>query len=134
MLEELKGLYVDSGIWAQPILISTALLFLAGWIMLFTVRVIKKFVLYSVFALLLPNAIGLMGYWEESDTLQEAIIERGETLSEEMAEAADDLTFSPLYLGLAGSGLTLLLGVAGIARIRFSQRTTSREGTSRESP
>lgn len=121
MIEELKELYVDSGVWASPILVSTAGLFIAGSVMLFTVRLIKKFIFYSFIALVLPNSIGVVGYLEEADSIQEAIVERGEALSEELSDSAEDLTFSPLYLGFVGSGLTVLLGVVGIAKIRFRQ-------------
>jgi hypothetical protein len=122
MIEELKELYVDSGVWASPILVSTAGLFIVGSVMLFTVRLIKKFILYSLIALILPNTIGVVGYLEEADSIREAIVERGEEISEELSESAEDLTFSPMYLGFVGSGLTVLLGVVGIARLRFKRR------------
>jgi len=118
MLEELMELYSNAGEWGDPILLSTLLLFVTGWIMLFTVRLIKKFVLYSVVALLLPNSIGVIGYVETVDDLQDSILERGEEIQEELEESAEDLTFSPIYLGLAGSILTLALGIAGILRSR----------------
>lgn len=123
MLEELKELYVDSGFWAHPILISTIVLFVVGSVMLFTVRLIKKFILYSIIALVLPNAIGFVGYLQEADSFQEAVMERGEELTEEMQDAADDLSFSPLYLGVIGSGLTVLLGIAGIVKTRSRRKT-----------
>ena len=122
MFEELKELYVDSGVWANPILISTAGLFVAGSVMLFTVRLIKKFIFYSLIALILPNAIGVVGYLEEADNIQEAIVERGEAISEELAESAEDISFSPLYLGFVGSGLTVLLGVVGMAKTRMKRK------------
>ncbi len=121
MVEEIKELYVDSGIWAQPILISTLLLFVVGSIMMFTVRLIKKFVFYSIIALLLPNGIGFVGYLEEADSIQEAIVERGTELTDEVEESIEDLRFSPVYLGMAGSALTVLLGMAGIAKIRLKR-------------
>src|SRR3972149_453434 len=95
MFEEFKELYVDSGMWAQPILISTLLLFVAGSVMMFTVRLIKRFVFYSLIALLLPNSIGFVGYLEEADSIQEAIVERGTELTEEVEESMEDLKFSP---------------------------------------
>src|SRR3972149_1514369 len=95
MFEEFKELYVDSGMWAQPILIST---------------------------LLLPNSIGFVGYLEEADSIQEAIVERGTELTEEVEESMEDLKFSPVYLGMAGSALTVLLGLAGIAKGRLKRR------------
>jgi len=122
MIEELSELYVNSGVWASPILISTAGLFVAGSVMLFTVRLIKKFIFYSLIALILPNAIGVVGYLEEADSIQEAIVERGEEISEEITESVEDMSFSPLYLGFIGSGLTVLLGIAGIAKIRLKRR------------
>lgn len=118
MLEELKELYVNSGIWANPILVTTAGLFVAGSVMLFTVRLIKKFIFYSLIALILPNSIGLVGYLEEADSIQEAIVERGEAMAEEVTESVEDISFSPLYLGLIGSGLTVFLGIIGIAKTR----------------
>jgi len=122
MFEEFKELYVDSGMWAQPILISTLLLFVAGSVMMFTVRLIKRFVFYSLIALLLPNGIGFVGYLEEADSIQEAIVERGTELTEEVEESMEDLKFSPVYLGMAGSALTVLLGLAGIAKVRLKRR------------
>ncbi|HLE33506.1 MAG TPA: hypothetical protein VJB38_12945 [Bacteroidota bacterium] len=122
MFEEFKELYVDSGMWAQPILISTLLLFVAGSVMMFTVRLIKRFVFYSLIALLLPNSIGFVGYLEEADSIQEAIVERGTELTEEVEESMEDLKFSPVYLGMAGSALTVLLGLAGIAKVRLKRR------------
>ena len=122
MFEEFKELYVDSGMWAQPILISTLLLFVAGSVMMFTVRLIKRFVFYSLIALLLPNGIGFVGYLEEADSIQEAIVERGTELTEEVEESMEDLRFSPVYLGMAGSALTVLLGLAGIAKVRLKRR------------
>ena len=118
MIDELVNLYEHSGEWADPILLSTSMLFVAGWIMLFTVRLIKKFVIYSVVALLLPNSIGLVGYVETAEDLQEAVLERGEEISEEIVDSAEELVFSPIYLGLAGSILTLALGVAGMFKSR----------------
>jgi len=108
--------------WAQPILISTLLLFVAGSVMMFTVRLIKRFVFYSLIALLLPNSIGFVGYLEEADSIQEAIVERGTELTEEVEESMEDLKFSPVYLGMAGSALTVLLGLAGIAKVRLKRR------------
>jgi len=119
MIEELRELYVDSGVWAQPILISTLILFLAGSVMMFTVRLIKRFVFYSFIALILPNAIGFVGYLEEGDMIKEAIVERGTELSEEVQDSVEDLRFSPVYLGMAGSALTVLLGFVGIVKLRL---------------
>src|SRR3972149_6921601 len=116
MFEEFKELYVDSGMWAQPILISTLLLFVAGSVMMFTVRLIKRFVFYSLIALLLPNGIGFVGYLEEADSIQEAIVERGAELTEEVEESMEDFIFPPVYLGMEGSAPTVLLGLAGIAK------------------
>ena len=118
MIEDLMELYSHSGEWGDPIVLSTLLLFVTGWIMLFTVRLIKKFVFYSIVALLLPNSIGVIGYVETVADLQESVLERGEELHEELVESAEDLTFSPIYLGLAGSFITLALGIAGIMKSR----------------
>ncbi|MEX2189778.1 MAG: hypothetical protein WEB33_03650, partial [Bacteroidota bacterium] len=93
-------------------------LFAAGWVMLFTVRLIKKFILYSIVALVLPNSIGIMGYVESAEDLHEVVIERGEEVTDEIVESAEDLTFSPVYLGMIGSVLTLALGITGIIRGR----------------
>jgi len=127
MIEELRELYIDSGVWAQPILISTIVLFVAGSIMMFTVRLIKRFVFYSLIALILPNAIGFVGYLEEADSIQEAIVERGTDLSEEMQESLEDMRFSPVYLGMAGSALSVLLGLAGIARLSLRKKPNSEQ-------
>jgi hypothetical protein len=118
MIQDMLDLYVQAGEWADPIAIVSGTLFAAGWVMLFTVRLIKKFIVYSIIALLLPNALGVVGYVENVEDLQEELVERGADLSEEMSEAAEDLAFSPLLLGMIGSALTLMLGIAGIVRSR----------------
>lgn len=118
MFEELKELYIDSGFWAHPILLATVLLFVAGSVMLFTVRLIKRFILFTLIALFLPSGIGFVGYLEEADSIQEAIVERGADITEEMLESAEELTFSPLYLGVLGSLATVGLGLAGILKTR----------------
>jgi len=118
MIQDLLDLYSNSGDWGDPILLVTGVLFAAGWVMLFTVRLIKKFILYSLVALVLPNSIGVMGYVESAGEFQEAVIQRGEEFSSELQESLEDLTFSPLYLGLAGSLLTGILGIAGMIKSR----------------
>ena len=128
MIQDLLDLYSNSGDWGDPILLVTGVLFAAGWVMLFTVRLIKKFILYSLVALILPNSIGMVGYVESAGDLHEAVIERGQELSEEVLESAEDLTFSPLYLGMLGSVLTLALGITGILRARGKKNTPSNQG------
>ncbi|MEX1139668.1 MAG: hypothetical protein WEF53_10040 [Bacteroidota bacterium] len=118
MIQDLIDLYSNSGEWGDPILLVTGTLFAAGWVMLFTVRLIKKFILYSIVALVLPNSIGIMGYVESAEDLHEVVIERGEEVTDEIVESAEDLTFSPVYLGMIGSVLTLALGITGIIRGR----------------
>ncbi|MEX2116695.1 MAG: hypothetical protein WEB37_07405 [Bacteroidota bacterium] len=132
MIQDLLDLYSNSGEWGDPILLVTGVLFAAGWVMLFTVRLIKKFVFYSIIALVLPNAVGISGYVENLDDFQERIVERGKELSEEMLESAEDLAFSPIYFGLAGSVLTLTLGIAGIIKTR--RRKTKTQTTSSPHP
>jgi len=130
MFEEFAELYTNAGEWGDPILLVTGALFAAGWVMLFTVRLIKKFILYSIVALVLPNSIGITGYVDnvdDLDELQESLVERGEEMSEEILESAENLTFSPIYLGLAGSILTLVLGIAGIIKTR--RRKTKTQST-----
>lgn len=116
MIQDVIDLYANAGEWGDPILLVTGILFAAGWVMLFTVRLIKKFILYSIIALILPNSIGIVGYMESAEDLHEAVIERGEELTDEITESAEDLTFSPVYLGMLGSVLTVALGIAGIMR------------------
>ncbi|HEY6952101.1 MAG TPA: hypothetical protein VI758_06815, partial [Bacteroidota bacterium] len=106
MLEGIKDLYMQSGVWGQPILISTLVLLLAGWVLMFTVRLIKRFIMFSIIAFLLPNIIGVIGYVEKSGDVKEAIVERGKELSSEMTNSVEDIEFSPMYLGLIGSALT----------------------------
>lgn len=118
MIEELSELYVQAGEWGDPLLLTTAALFFAGWIMLFTVRVVKRFVLFSVVALILPNSIGLAGYLDSLEDLEEAVLERADELSETALDSADDVASSPLYLGLICSLLTLLPGLIGLAKAR----------------
>jgi hypothetical protein len=131
MLDELKQLYVDSGFWAQPILLTTLALIVAWSIMMFTVRMIKRFIIFSVIAFLLPNGLGLVGYIEKAGDVKEAIVERGEEISGELKKPLEDIEFSPLYLGLIGSAVTVVLGVAGIARVHRRNRSQekSREET-----
>lgn len=128
MFEELKELYIDSGVWAQPILITTLVLFLAGSVMMFTVRLIKRFIFYSLIALILPNAIGFVGYLKETDTIQEAIVERGAELSEEVQDSMEELRFSPIYLAMAGSALTVLVGLTGIIKLALRRKQNSDQG------
>jgi hypothetical protein len=116
MPEFLEELYSNSGVWADPILIVSGLLFVVGWLMLFIVRMVKRFVYFTLIALILPNGIGIVGYLEEGAALHEAVIERGEQLTDEMEESIEDLSFSPIYLSLAGSVLAAMVGVAGMAR------------------
>lgn len=130
MLEDLAELYAHAGEWGDPILITTSGLFLAGWVMLFTVRMVKKFVLYSIIALLLPNAVGIVGYVESVEDLEEAVLERTEELSGSAADAMEDFSASPLYLGLIGSLLTLIPGLLGLMRSRRSQPDRRREDPS----
>lgn len=122
MIETLKQLYEHSGAWADPILVSTLLLFLAGSIMLFTVRLIKRFIFFTILALLLPNSIGVVGTLQETGNLKDAVIERGEQISDQVKESIEDFRFSPLYLGLLGSAVTVLLGAAGVAKIQMRRK------------
>ena len=123
MLDELRQLYVDSGFWAQPILLTTLVLIVAWTIMMFTVRMIKRFIIFSAISFLLPNALGLVGYIEKAGDVKEAIVERGEKLSGELRKPIEDIEFSPLYLGLLGSAVTVVLGVAGVARVHRRNRS-----------
>jgi len=116
MIEFIEDLYVHSGEWGDPIVISAAVLFVAGWFMLFTVRLVKRFVIYTILALVLPNAIGVVGYIDEAGDLRGTIVSRGEAMSDELEEAMEDMTFSPLYLGFLGSIMTAAVGGVGIIR------------------
>ena len=122
MLETLEELYTQSGGWGDPILIVSGLLFVAGWILMFTARMIKRFVYFTLLSLVLPNMVGFVGYLEEADTIQEAMIERGEDLTEEAEDAIEDMQFSPIYLSLIGSILAAMVGVAGIVRVTRKKR------------
>lgn len=130
MLENLAELYTHAGEWGDPILIATAALFLAGWVMLFTVRMVKRFVLYSVVALVLPNAVGIVGYVESIEDFEETVLERAEDLSGSAGDAMEDFSTSPLYLGLIGSFLTLIPGLLGLMRSRKGQQDHRRENSS----
>ena len=133
MIDQLTQLYRDAGSWAPPILFTTLGLMIAWTVMMFTVKMIKRFIVFSVIAFLLPNAIGLMGYIEKAGDVKEAIIERGEEISGELRKPLEDIEYSPVYLGLLGSGVTVVLGVVGIARVHRKRRMqeTSREETVR---
>jgi|GEM_PF-5627728 len=130
MLENLAELYTHAGEWGDPILIATAALFLAGWVMLFTVRMVKRFVLYSVVALVLPNAVGIVGYVESIEDFEETVLERAEDLSGSAGDTMEDFSTSPLYLGLIGSFLTLIPGLLGLMRSRKGQQDHRRENSS----
>ena len=116
MFELAEELYAGSGEWGDPILIATGLLFVAGSFMLFVVRMVKRFLLFTIIALLLPNGIGIMGYIDEASDVEEVLVERGEELSDDFDDAMEGRAFSPLYLGLIGSVLAGSLGVAGMVR------------------
>lgn len=128
MIEDIADLYAHAGDWGDPILLVTAALFFAGWIMLFTVRLVKRFVLFSIISLVLPNSIGLVGYLDSVEDLEEAVLERTEELSDTALDSAEDLASSPLYLGLIGSLLTLIPGLIGLMRAR---RKSSAPGSER---
>ena len=119
IFDDLISLYKGSGSFGDPILISTLALMLAGSVMLFTVRLIKKFVFYSIIALVLPNGIGFVGYLEQADSVQEAVVERGEEMADEAEEAIEDQDFDSLSFGLLGSALAFSVGLLGIARLKM---------------
>ena len=136
MIDQLTQLYQDAGSWAPPILLTTLTLMVAWSVMMFTVKVIKRFIVFSVIAFLLPNAIGLIGYVEKAGDVKEAIIERGEAISSDLHKPLEDIEYSPVYLGFIGSGVTVVLGVVGIARVHRKRRSQkeSRETTAQETP
>lgn len=76
---------------------------------------------------MLPNSIEVVGYLEEADDLQEAVVERGQEMKEDLTESAEDLSFFPLYLSLIGSGLTVVLGLVGI--VKTNRKKDSAAGT-----
>ncbi len=117
IIDGLKNLYADSGAYGDPILIATLALMLAGSIMLFFVRLIKRFVFYTIVALVLPNSIGFVGYLDQADSVREAVVERGEEMAEEAQEAVEDRELSSLSFGLLGSALAVSLGLAGMLRL-----------------
>ncbi len=125
MFDIVEDLYVHSGAWADPIVVTAGLLFIAGWIMMFTVRMVKRFILFTVIALVLPNAIGFVGYIETADSFHEAVVERGVEMGEEVKEAAEDMEFSPLYLGLLSSLAAGAVGIGGIVRAGKRSRRVS---------
>ncbi len=122
MLDQLNQLYTDAGSWAPPILLTTLGLMVAWSIMMFTVKMIRRFIVFSVIAFLLPNAIGLIGYVNKAGDVKDAIIERGEQISSDLRRPLGDIEYSPVYLGLIGSGVTVVLGVVGIARVHRKHR------------
>src|SRR5512142_666791 len=103
ILEYLQNLYTSSGAFGQPILYTTLALMIAGSVMMFTVRLIKRFIFYTIVALILPNAIGFVGYLQEAGNVKEAVVEQGHDMAEQAQEAFEDREFSPLMLGLVGS-------------------------------
>jgi hypothetical protein len=121
-LSPLTDLYENAGSYGDPILIATLALMLVGSVMLFFVRLIKRFVLYSVIAFLLPNSIGVVAYLDQADDVREAIVEHGETMAEEAREAIEDRAMSSLSFGLLGSAVAVSLGLAGIVRLTLRKR------------
>lgn len=123
LVDSLKDLYIDTGAYGDPILITTLALMLAGSIMLFTVRLIKRFILYTVVALVLPNSIGFVGYLDQADSVRESVVERGEEMAEEAQEAIEDREFSSLSFGLLGSAFAVSVGIIGIARLVLRKKS-----------
>ena len=121
-LEPLIDLYESSGAYGDPILIATLALLLAGSVMLFTVRLAKRFVLYTIIALVLPNSIGFVGYLDTADSIQESVVERGEEMAEEAKDAVDDQELSSLSFGFLGSALAVSLGLIGMVRLTHRKR------------
>ncbi len=122
LFKPLIDLYTASGAYGDPILIVTLALMLVGSVMLFFVRLIKRFVLYSIIALVLPNAIGIVGYLDEASDVKEAVVERGEQLSDEVQEAIDDRELSALSFGFIGSAVAVSLGLIGMVRLTVRKR------------
>jgi hypothetical protein len=122
LLSPLIDLYDNAGAYGDPILIATLALMLVGSVMLFFVRLVKRFVLYSIIALVLPNSIGLVGYLDQASDVREAIVERGEQLSEEAQDAIDDRELSALSFGFIGSAVAVSLGLVGMVRLTLRRR------------
>lgn len=117
LLAPLTDLYENAGAYGDPILIATLALMLVGSAMLFVVRLVKRFVLYTLVALLLPNSIGVVGYLDQADDMREAIVEHGETMADEAREAVEDREWSAVSFGLLGSAAAASIGLAGIIRL-----------------
>lgn len=122
LLQPLLDLYADSGAYGDPILIATLALMLVGSFMLFVVRVVKRFILYTIVALVLPNSIGFVGYLDQADSVRESVMERGEQMAEEAQEAIEDREFSSLSFGLLGSALAVSIGLVGIVRLGLRKK------------
>jgi len=119
MLDQLLDLYESAGAYGDPIAFVTLGLFLVGSVMLFLVRLVKRFILYTIIALFLPNSIGVVGYLDYSgdmEEMQESVMERGEKAVEEMQEAIENREMSPLVLGLIGSAVAAVVGFIGMVR------------------
>jgi hypothetical protein len=122
LLSSLTDLYENAGAYGDPILIATLALLLVGSVMLFIVRLAKRFVLYSIIALLLPNSIGVVGYLEQTEDVKEAIVESGQTLADEAREAIEERAVSSLSLGFLGSAVAVSLGLVGMVRLTLRRR------------
>lgn len=122
LLETITDLYENAGAYGDPILFATLGLMLVGSAMLFLVRLVKRFVLYTVIALLLPNSIGIVGYVDQADEVREAIVEHGQTMADEAREAVEDREWSSVSFGLLGSALAASLGLVGILRLTLRRR------------
>lgn len=122
LYETLTDLYADSGAYGDPILIATLALMLVGSVMLFVVKLVKKFVFYSIIALVLPNSIGFVGYLDEADTIQETVVERAEEMTEEAREAIEDRELAPLSFGLYGSIAAVAVGLVGMLRLSLRKK------------
>ena len=122
LIETLTDLYADSGAYGDPILIATLALMLVGSVMLFFVRLIKKFVFYAIIALVLPNGIGFIGYLDEADNIQETVVEQAEEMTDEAREAIEERELAPLSFGLYGSIAAVAVGVLGMARLSLRKK------------
>lgn len=122
LFEPLIDLYQDAGAYGDPILVATLALMLVGSVMLFFVRLVKRFIFYTLIALILPNSIGFVGYLDNADDVQEAVVERGEAMTEEVEEAVEDRELSALSFGFLGSALAVSLGLVGMVRLTVRKK------------
>lgn len=114
MLDELRSLYDDSGMWGQLIVAAELGLVIVGIVMLYVVKQAARFFMYILIAFL-PVLLGLSGYFQFSGELSD-MIEKG--LESDIVEQFEENVYNPLILGGIAVVIPLFLGFIGLRKVR----------------